>query len=684
MLISLGYFTKAQVTLSEDFNSPFAPNSGTGWSVQNNSVPTGTLNWFQGNNNVFSAFNGGASDYFAANYNSASNNGDISNWLISPTVTLVNGATIQFATRTVSATTVYPDRLEVRLSPNTSGTIGLGASTVSSFSIVAFSVNPNLSTSSSSANPTNSSVATYPQNWTVYTAVVSGITGTVNGRIGFRYFVTNGGPNGANSSYIGLDAVKYTLPCSQPSLSIVSSSTAGICSGSTVNLNVSNTGTVVSANTFSWSNGSTGTTNVVSPTVTTTYSAFGTSSAGCVGTATVAVTVSTTPNLQFPSHTVCPGNSFTLSATGASSYAFNGGSTSTLSSIVISPTATTVYTVTGLGTNSACPATIISTISVGPQLSVLINSNSTSICPGNSITLSAISAASIYSWSTGSSSSSISVSPSVSTVYTVGVLSSTTCFGANTIAIVVNPTPTLSMIITPSANICSNSTFTVNTSGANSYNYVLGPNFISSSNPIAIIAPITSVTANSQFTITGTNTLGCSSSMVYSFIVNPNPVFAVSPALPVVCINQSITLTASSSASNISYVWSGAGSGTSSNINYNASATPTNVNYNVVATNAVGCRSTQNINLSVSSCSGLESINGNPIAVYPNPFKDELNFKNMNGSVEIYNLIGESVLSQQINAGEVVSTSKLAQGIYLLKFIDAQSNIVQALRIIKE
>ena len=681
MALGLGLGLKAQVTLSEDFNAPFLLNAATGWTVQNNSSPAGTLSWFQGNNNVFGAYNGtNSADYFAVNYNSTSGTGDISNWLISPTVTLVNGATIQFATRTVSATTVYPDRLEVRLSPTGANTIGIGATTVSSYSITAFSVNPNLSTSSASAAPTASTVGTYPQNWTVYTAVVSGITGTVTGRIAFRYFVTSGGPGGANSSYIGLDAVRYTLPCLQPSLSIASSNTAGVCGGTTMSLTASNPGTV-SATSYTWNNNTTGTLNVITPTATSNYTVYATSASGCVGTATIAVTVTTTPNLQVPSYTVCSGSSLNLVATGASSYAFNGGATSTVNAISITPTATTVYTVTGLGSSSNCPASATSTITIGSQLSVLINANNTSVCLGGSLTLNAISAANVYSWSTGSTNASVAITPTVSGVYTVAALNGTSCAGFNTIAITVNSQPTLSVAMSPSNNICSNATINVTASGANTYNYILGPNFISSVNPINIIAPTATSIVNSQFTLNGTSAQGCSASKVFTFAVNPNPVVVVSPALPVVCINQSINLTASGASS---YAWSGAGNGSNASITYSAGATPTSVAYTLIGTGSNGCTSTQQVNVTVSGCTGIESLNGHEVSVYPNPFNGTINIKGLNGTAELFNMLGQKVLSQNVQNNDQLSTGNLPTGVYILQIKDDASAQTRSMRLIKE
>lgn len=50
----------------------------------------------------------------------------------------------------------------------------------------------------------------YPQVWTQYTITFSGLPAPTSGRLAFRYFVTNGGPSGANSDYIGVDNVVYT------------------------------------------------------------------------------------------------------------------------------------------------------------------------------------------------------------------------------------------------------------------------------------------------------------------------------------------------------------------------------------------------------------------------------------------------------------------------------------------
>jgi hypothetical protein len=58
-------------------------------------------------------------------------------------------------------------------------------------------------------NPTLA-VGGYPEVWTQFTATVTGAPAPTCGRFAFRYYVTNGGPSGSNSNYIGLDLVEFT------------------------------------------------------------------------------------------------------------------------------------------------------------------------------------------------------------------------------------------------------------------------------------------------------------------------------------------------------------------------------------------------------------------------------------------------------------------------------------------
>lgn len=170
-----------------------------GWVMTNHSNPVGTTTWFQGNATVFTAQSGATNSYIGANFNNTSGAGTISTWLLTPPVMLVNGDTLTFYSRIGVVTTEYPDRLEVRLSTNgTSSNVGATETEVGDFTTVLLTINPTLVT------------GVYPQAWTQFTATVTGVPTATQGRFAFRYFVTNGGPSGANSDYIGIDTLVFT------------------------------------------------------------------------------------------------------------------------------------------------------------------------------------------------------------------------------------------------------------------------------------------------------------------------------------------------------------------------------------------------------------------------------------------------------------------------------------------
>lgn len=174
----------ANVLLSEGFDDI---TTLTNWVQLNESVPVGTIGWFQGNPDVFGALEGAPNSYIAANFNNTAGAGTIANWLMTPELSFGPGADLSFFTR--AGTQDFPDRLEVRLS--TAG----ASSDPSSFGTLLVAINPDLLP------------ATYPEEWTQFTA---SIPAGGSGRIGFFYTVSDAGPFGNNSNFIGIDSVTVT------------------------------------------------------------------------------------------------------------------------------------------------------------------------------------------------------------------------------------------------------------------------------------------------------------------------------------------------------------------------------------------------------------------------------------------------------------------------------------------
>ena len=165
-----------------------------GWVEINKSTELGSEGYLQGDYlEYFDAYDGeGAAAYLAVSNQSGEGNTTISNWMITPQLTLQNGDRVSFWTRAEDRS-YSPDRLQFYL--NTLGTTNVGsdANSTGDFSALLQDINPSLAQFG------------YPETWTKYTMFISGLSQPTVCRFAFRYFVTNGGTAGDNSQYIGID-----------------------------------------------------------------------------------------------------------------------------------------------------------------------------------------------------------------------------------------------------------------------------------------------------------------------------------------------------------------------------------------------------------------------------------------------------------------------------------------------
>jgi len=302
------------------------------------------------------------------------------------------------ATCTVSAT-----RTAITLTVNTTPTISVNSGSICSGS--SFTLTP---TGASTYTISSGSAVVSPASTSSYSVTGTSAAGCIS--------------QGAAISTITVNA-----------LPVVSVNSGSICSGSSFTL------TPTGASTYTISGGSA----VVSPASTSSYSVTGTSAAGCISQmpAISTITVNALPVVSVNSGSICSGSSFTLTPTGASTYTISGGSA------VVSPAGTSSYSVTGMsaaGCISQMPA--ISTITVSVLPSVTIASSASVICAGEVAKLTA-SGATTYTWSTGVTTTSISVSPTVTTTYSV--TGKSTSSGCSNVA-----------SITQSVNLCTSLTET--------------------------------------------------------------------------------------------------------------------------------------------------------------------------------------------------------------------------------
>jgi len=308
---------------------------------------------------------------------------------------------------------------------------------------------------------------------------------------------------------------------------------ASICSGS------SSTLTASGAANYTWSTGATTSSISVTPGATTTYTVTGSSAAGCSEQKTITVTVDPTPTVAVSATagTICSGSSSTLTASGATSYSWSTGATT--SSITVSPGSTTTYTVMGTTCSNTDTKTI--TIVVNPTPTVIISAGPGTICSGSSTTLTA-SGATNYTWSTGATTSTITVSPGGTTTYTVSGSAGGCTDPSTTVTVTVDPTPTVTVVAIPTA-ICSGSSSTLTASGATTYVWSTGE----TSNSITV-----SPGSTTTYTVTGT-TGACSQIQTITLLVDPTPTVNVTASPPVICSGGSSVLTATGGTT---YYWS--------------------------------------------------------------------------------------------------------------------------------
>ena len=188
------------------------------------------------------------------------------------------------------------------------------------------------------------------------------------------------------------------LTAPSPTVTISASNTL-ICAGTTISL------TAGGATTYSWNSGATSASIIDAPVTTTVYAVTGYSNT-CSNTKTVQVSVFN-PTLAITGPTaICKGQTASLTASPADSYTWSTGSP--FAGIVVNPSVTTVYSISALTTsdNITCPSTASVQLVVNPLPTVTAVASKTSVCRGQSFTLTA-GGASNYTWSTGATSASL-------------------------------------------------------------------------------------------------------------------------------------------------------------------------------------------------------------------------------------------------------------------------------------
>ncbi len=295
--------------------------------------------------------------------------------------------------------------------------------------------------------------------------------------------------------------------------------TQTICTGSSATL----TANASAGSTFQWYNGATAlgtaSTEVVSPGATTSYSVVA-SIGSCTAAASTTVTVGNflVISAGASSPSVCPGSVVTLTASGGTTYTWVAPPTTTLgtvSTVTANPSVATVYTV--YVTSGTCNGNLTVPVGISAGLSLTVAASSSTVCPGQTTTLTA-SGASNYTWSPASSLSTTSgsvtnASPNVQTTYTVVGDNGAGCTGTAQITISMGAGASVGVSSTASA-VCTGFTSTLTATGATSYTWS-GTTLTTS-----VVQPSISV-GPGTYTVLGSTGAGCNSFSVVTISQAP-------------------------------------------------------------------------------------------------------------------------------------------------------------------
>ena len=231
---------------------------------------------------------------------------------------------------------------------------------------------------------------------------------------GLYYIAIRANAAPGSAQFLTWDDLNVMVPCdvaaNQPNLQISGGSSV-VCSGAALNLTASG------ANSYTWSTGSNSASIVVYPNTPMSYSVTGTNTlTGCTATSVRNVMLNPSPIITMIANPgmACPGTSVTLQASGAASYIWSTGGNGPM--VTVTPTSSSVYSVTGTSNGCATTQTLGLTVYNSPTVSA--SSSRNTMCVNENVVLTG-SGAQSYQWIASNTSvlyqgSPITIMPTVS------------------------------------------------------------------------------------------------------------------------------------------------------------------------------------------------------------------------------------------------------------------------------
>lgn len=448
-----------------------------------------------------------------------------------------------------------------------------------------------------------------------------------------------------------------------------------ICSGDHVEIGVETNDPSVL---FTWNNGLPSlNSHNLSPTSTTTYNVDLVDSYGCMESLVTQIVVVPLPQLAITLNEIilCDGDQVDVSVSGADTYNWNTGDTNSVLTISY-PTGLDTLKVIGIN-GGVC----ISDLSV-PVTQSIINatiSGNQSICEGGSVSLlvATNNSALDYNWNQGLSNSNFhSVSPTITTNYTVELEDQFGCKDTLSTLVVVDSEPNLS--VSPANLIlCLGEDAILNASGADQYNWSTGGN--DSTETITAIS-------NTSINLVGVNG-ACSQSLSIPILVNPIPTTIITSDVRSINTGDAIQFYNVGSTAN-NYQWN-FGDATPNSTFANPYHTFNNAGaYIVKLTGYRGvCENTDSILVYVGVV-GVNETEDVSIIIFPNPTAGFVNFEISKESSDyeilIYNNIGSLVYKRDdiTTFNNQINLSFLSDGVYYLKAISEKESKVFQVQVI--
>jgi len=315
---------------------------------------------------------------------------------------------------------------------------------------------------------------------------------------------------------------------------------------------------------------------------------------GCSARGSVTLSHAAQPYIYTPKRNICAGSSATLTVRNGS--VFNWSTGETTRSITVSPAQDSTYSVQIINSDG-CEYERSITITIKPSQptpEITSISNDTEVCQGESTTLTVAGNAEIYQWSNGYYGSTINVSPSSKTTYTVTATNGDCSVGSASASVTVDvlPLPEAPIIVatgSSSLSFCDADSITLTASD------VPGSILWSTGDTTQSIVTVDPGT----YSLSHVNEQGCKA--IASVTLTDPPLPYITGKFEV-CEGESTALTVNNGST---YVWSTGDSTRTITV-----APDTTTTYYVDISNEEGCDYTDSVEVTILPVPKITSISG--------------------------------------------------------------------------